>query len=243
MSTEPQRPSAPTPRRRRRLVTWLVVLVVVAVVAVAAVAIGTRVYTSNENAKASATPTVAATRAPSTVDTADLAGAWTIGSGSQAGYRVHEVLNGSDVTVTGRTDRVTGNATVDGSAITAATVTVQVADIATDSAQRDAYFRDSAMDAAAFPTATFTLTDPIADALPSGTATKKVEATGTLELHGQRKPVTATLEIGLNGDGVDISGSVPVTFSDYGVQAPDLGFVKVDDAGAVEFLVHATPGS
>jgi flagellar basal body-associated protein FliL len=85
VSTEPQRPSAPTPRRRRRLVTWLVVLVVVAVVAVAAVAIGTRVYTSNENAKASATPTVAATRAPSTVDTADLAGAWTIGSGSQAG--------------------------------------------------------------------------------------------------------------------------------------------------------------
>ncbi|MCP1131673.1 YceI family protein, partial [Robbsia andropogonis] len=57
------------------------------------------------------------------------------------------------------------------------------------------------------------------------------------------KDVTAKLQVGLNGDGVDISGSVPITFSDYGVQAPSLGFVKVDDAGSVEFLVHATPAS
>ncbi len=54
------------------------------------------------------------------------------------------------------------------------------------------------------------------------------------------KPVRADLQIGLDGDGVAVSGTVPITFSDFGVQAPDLGFVKVDDAGAVEFLVHAT---
>jgi polyisoprenoid-binding protein YceI len=203
----------------------------------------TNVYTSNENAKASAAPSVAATREASTLDDTDLSGEWTVGGDSEAGYRVHEVLNGSDVTVTGRTDSVSGSATVAGTSITTATITVRVADIATDSAQRDSYFRDSAMDAAAFPTATFALTAPVADAVPSGSGTTKVEATGNLTLHGVTKPVTATLEVGLNGDGVDISGSVPITFSDYGVQAPSLGFVRVDDAGSVEFLVHATPAT
>jgi polyisoprenoid-binding protein YceI len=232
-----------TPRKRRKAVIWISVIAAVVVLGVVAAVVGTNLYTSSENAKASATPSVAASRAPSTIDDADLSGAWTVGGDSEAGYRVHEVLNGSDVTVTGRTDSVTGSATVDGTAITKATITVQVADIATDSAQRDSYFRDSAMDAAAFPTATFTLTEPIADAVPSGTGTTKVDATGNLTLHGVTKPVTATLEVGLNGDGVDISGSIPVTFSDYDVQAPSLGFVKVDDSGAVEFLVHATPAS
>jgi len=217
--------------------------VVVAVLAVVGVAVGTSVYSANENAKASAAPSVAASRAPSTLDAADLAGAWTVGGDSEAGYRVHEVLNGSDVTVTGRTDSVSGSATVDGTSVTAATITVQVADIATDSAQRDSYFRDSALDVQAFPEATFTLTGPIADAVPSGSATTTVDAQGELTLHGVTRPVTATLQFGLDGDGVAVSGSVPITFSDFGVQAPDLGFVKVDDAGEVEFLVHATPAT
>ncbi|MFS2031125.1 MULTISPECIES: YceI family protein [unclassified Curtobacterium] len=232
-----------TPRTRRRAVIWIAVVAAVVVIGVVAAIVGTNLYTSSENAKASAAPSVAASRAPSTLDAADLSGAWTVGGDSEAGYRVHEVLNGSDVTVTGRTDSVTGSATVDGTAITKATITVQVADIATDSAQRDSYFRDSALDTSAFPTATFTLTEPIADAVPSGSGTTKVEATGDLTLHGVTKSVTATLEVGLNGDGVDVSGSIPITFSDFGVQAPSLGFVQVDDAGAVEFLVHATPAS
>ena len=232
-----------TPRKRRKAVIWISVIAAVVVIGVVAAVVGTNFYTSSENAKASAAPSVAASRAPSTIDDSDLSGEWTVGGDSEAGYRVHEVLNGSDVTVTGRTDSVTGSATVDGTSITKATIAVQVADIATDSNQRDSYFRDSAMDTSAFPTATFELAEPIADAVPSGSGTTKVEASGNLTLHGVTKAVTATLEIGLNGDGVDISGSIPITFSDYDVQAPSLGFVKVDDAGAVEFLVHATPGS
>ncbi|PZF59911.1 YceI family protein [Curtobacterium sp. MCSS17_008] len=222
---------------------WAGVVLLVAVLAVVGVAVGTNVYSSSENAKASAVPSVGASRAPSTLDTEQVSGDWTVGGGSEAGYRVHEVLNGSDVTVTGRTDSVTGSATVEGTSITAATITVQVAEITTDSAQRDSYFRDSALDVAAFPEATFTLTEPVADAVPSGSGTTSVEADGELTLHGVTKPVRAALQIGLDGDGVAVSGSVPITFSDYGVQAPDLGFVEVDDAGEIEFLVHATPAS
>lgn len=240
MSTEPQHPDR---TRTRKPLVWAAIVLLVAVLAVVGVAVGTNVYSSNENAKASATPSVAASRAPSSLDASDLSGDWAVGGDSEAGYRVHEVLNGSDVTVTGRTDSVTGSATVRGTAITAATITVQVADIATDSPQRDSYFRDSALDVSAFPRATFTLTEPIADAVPSGSGTTTVEGTGELTLHGVTKTVRAQLQVGLDGDGVAVSGSVPITFSDFGVQAPDLGFVKVDDAGAVEFLVHATPTS
>lgn len=241
MTRQPLGVTNTTPRRPRRALTWIVVVAVVVVLGIVAAVVGTRLYTSSENAKASATPTVAASRAPSTLDTTQLSGDWTVGGDSEAGYRVHEVLNGSDVTVTGRTSSVSGTATVDGTSITKAALTVKVADIATDSQQRDSYFRDSALDTSAFPEATFELTEPVADAVPSGSGTKKVEATGKLTLHGVTKDVTATLEVGLNGDGVDVSGSIPITFSDYGVQAPSLGFVKVDDAGSVEFLVHATP--
>ncbi|WP_263091945.1 YceI family protein [Curtobacterium sp. RIT-PI-V] len=232
-----------TPRGRRKAVIWISVIAAVVVLGVIGAIVATNVYTSNENAKASAAPSVAASREASTLDDADLSGEWTVGGDSEAGYRLHEVLNGSDVTVTGRTDSVSGSATVDGTSITKATITVQVADIATDSDQRDSYFRDSAMDTSAFPEATFELAEPITDAVPSGSDTTTVTATGKLTLHGVTKDVTADLQVGLNGDGVDISGSIPVTFSDYGVQAPSLGFVKVDDSGTVEFLVHATPAS
>jgi polyisoprenoid-binding protein YceI len=226
----------------RKRTLWITLAAVVVVLGVIAAVVGPMVYRNTVNAQADPTPTVAATRRPSSLHTAQLTGAWTVGSGSTAGYRVHEVLNGQPVTVTGRTSKVTGSATITGTAITAATITVDVASIATDSGQRDAYFRDSAMDVQAFPTATFRTTQAIPDAVPaSSTATTTSRVTGTLTLHGVTKTVTADVQSGLDGDGADVSGSIPIRFSDYGVTAPSLGFVKVEQTGAVEFLVHATP--
>ncbi len=50
-------------------------------------------------------------------------------------------------------------------------------------------------------------------------------------------PVTVDAEVGLTETGARVAGSVPVTFADFGVQAPDLGFVSVEEAGEVEFLL------
>jgi polyisoprenoid-binding protein YceI len=224
--------------------TLWIILAAVVVLGIVAAVVGPMVYRNSVDAQAAPTPTVAATRKPSTLDPSHLSGPWTVGAGSTAGYRVHEVLNGQSVTVTGRTSKVSGTATVSGTSITAATITVRVADIHTDSGQRDSYFRDSAMDVDAFPTATFQLTSAIADAVPaSSSATRTAQVTGKLTMHGVTRTVTATIESGLSGNGADISGSIPITFADYGVQAPSLGFVKVEDHGAVEFQVHATPAS
>jgi polyisoprenoid-binding protein YceI len=188
-----------------------------------------------------AAPSVSADPADSTLDTSDLTGDWAIGTGSTAGYRVDEVLNGTDVTVVGTTEDVTGTITVDGSTLSAATVTVDVASIATDQPPRDSYFRDEAMQVSQYPDATFTLTQPIDAAVPASGQVSTVDATGELTMHGVTQTVTVPLQAALSGDGVQVSGSIPVTFSDYGVEAPSLGFVSVEDKGTVEFLVKATP--
>jgi hypothetical protein len=42
----------------------------------------------------------------------------------------------------------------------------------------------------------------------------------------------------LHGASGQVAGSIPITFSDFGVDAPNLGFVKVEDSGAVEFSLQ-----
>jgi polyisoprenoid-binding protein YceI len=169
----------------------------------------------------------------------DTDGTWAVAAGSSAGYRVHEVLNGADVTVAGTTDQVTGTVVITGGDLADADVTVDVASIATDSRQRDSYFRGNVMDVDANPTATFAVTQPADLPELSGTPVT-VPVTGELTLKGVTQQVQTELSVVRTGAGVDVSGSVPVAFGDYGIDAPNLGFVRVDDQGAVEFFLHLT---
>ncbi|MFE6648476.1 YceI family protein [Nocardioides sp. NPDC057772] len=186
---------------------------------------------------AEAEPSLSASAAPA--DGADSAGTWTVSDGSYAGYRVDEVLQGEDVTVTGRTEDVTGQVTIAEDEVTEASIEVKVATIATDSDRRDDYFRGSAIEAERFPTATFVLTEPAA--LTEGAT--EVELVGDLTVHGETRSVTVDAEVG--GDGasaLQVVGSVPITFEDFGVEAPDLGFVSVEDTGSVEFSLELVKG-
>jgi polyisoprenoid-binding protein YceI len=170
---------------------------------------------------------------------ADTDGTWTVADGSTAGYRVDEVLNGADVTVAGTTDQVDGSVVVESGDLTSADVTVDVASIATDSGRRDAYFRDNVMDVGTHPTATFAVTEPVD--LPELTGTPvTVPVAGDLTVAGETRQVQVDLSVVRTPEGVDISGSIPVTFADYGIEAPDLGFVRVEDQGAIEFLLRLT---
>jgi polyisoprenoid-binding protein YceI len=229
-------------KKKTGIVLGVAAVVVVGLGVTAAVA-GPAFYRDVIVGEPEAAPTVSVTPGATTIDTSDLSGAWNVGDGSTAGYRVDEVLNGTDVTVVGTTDQVTGTVTVEGDSVTAATIDVDVASIATDSGNRDGYFRDDAMEASTYPTATFVLTQPIDAGVPADGDVETVEATGDLTMHGVTQSVTVSLQAALSGDGVQISGSVPVTFSDYGVEAPSFGFVQVEDSGTVEFLVSATPAS
>lgn len=224
---------------------WIIALAAV-VVAILAVIGGTALYAKIENDRApeelgltSPTATDSSTGAPaSPVDLDSLAGTWTISDGSQAGYRVDEVLNGQDVTVVGRTSDVTGSVTVTGSELTAADVTVSMTSVTTDNSSRDRQFLDI-LSTSEHPTSTFVLTSPVdISAIADGVAS--VDASGDLTVAGVTRPVNVTLEAQTTADGIEVSGSIPVTFADFDVDAPNLGFVKVEDAGTVEMLLQLT---
>ena len=77
--------------------------------------------------------------------------------------------------------------------------------------------------------------------LPELTGTPvTVPVTGELTVKGTTRAVRAELSVVRTPEGVDVSGSVPMTFADHGVDPPNLGFVRVEDAGAVEFLLRLT---
>jgi hypothetical protein len=65
-------------------------------------------------------------------------------------------------TAVGRTPKVTGSLTLAGSTVTAASITADLTVLVSDSAQRDDQLRRQAIQTDTFPTATFTLTQPIA---------------------------------------------------------------------------------
>ncbi len=81
-----------------------------------------------------------------------VSGSWTAGSGSQAGYRVNEVLLGQNTTAVGRTSSVTGTLTLAGSTATAASFRVPMATVHSDKSQRDGQFDGRIMDVARYPT-------------------------------------------------------------------------------------------
>ncbi len=166
-------------------------------------------------------------------------GTWTVAPRSTAGYRVDEVLNGVDNTVAGTTEQVSGSIEVEGGSLTSAEVSVDVASVATDNGRRDGYFRDTVMDVGQFPTATFAVTEPVELPELAGTPVT-VPVVGELTVTGVAREVRTELSVVRTPEGVDVSGSVPVTFADHGIDPPDLGFVRVEDAGTVEFLLHLT---
>ena len=132
------------------------------------------------------------------------------------------MLQGEDVTVTGRTEDVTGAVTVADGSITEAEHRGGHRDRRDRRGARDAYFRDNAMQAGEFPTATFELTEP-ATIEEGATA---VELTGDLTVHGVTQTATVEAEVAgdaASGDPVQVIGSVPITFADFDVEAPYLG--------------------
>lgn len=195
-------------------------------------------FIAEDDAPAASVSTEGAQAASGSVD-----GQWAVGPGegankTAAGYTVSEILNGARVTVVGTTDQVNGNATVADQKLTSAEVVVQVAGIATDNARRDGQFRGNVMDTENFPTAVFRLTTPVDLAtLPTDGTAATVKADGTLTLKDQTRPVSVDVKVLHTGDMLVASGAVPVTWSDYGITPPSLGFVTVDDNGTVDFLV------
>ncbi|MFI5681780.1 YceI family protein [Streptomyces cellulosae] len=168
----------------------------------------------------------------------DVEGAWRVGSGSQAGYRVDEVLFGQNVTAVGRTEKVTGELEIEGNRAVSGSFTVDLASVKSDSDQRDGQFRGRVMNTERYPEATFELTEPVDfGSAPAVGEQVSAKATGKLTVHGETNSVSFELDAQRTADGFRVNGSIPVTFADYGVDAPNFGGIAVEDEGNIEFLL------
>jgi polyisoprenoid-binding protein YceI len=198
------------------------------------------------SAAASASPssvvasTPAAGSSTGTAPASAVTGTWRVGSGSIAGYRVNEVLAGQDNVAVGRTSTISGTMTIRGTTVTAASFTVQMATITSDQSQRDAQFDGRIMDTATYPTGTLTLTAPIAlGSLPADGVIRIYQATGNLTLHGRTKAVTFSLHAERTSAGIEVSGSIPILFANWGIGNPSFGsFVTTQNHGELEFLIR-----
>jgi polyisoprenoid-binding protein YceI len=177
----------------------------------------------------------------SSSDSSDLSGTWTAGTGSQAGYRAQEVLFGQSATAVGRTTKVTGQLVIDGTTVSSTKVVVDMTTVKSDKDLRDSQFQGRIMDTARYPTATFELTKPIdLGSIPSPGVKVTKQATGKLTLHGTTKEVTIALSAKRTAGAIQVQGSVPITFSDWGIPSPSFGPAQVQDHGELELLVSFT---
>jgi len=168
-----------------------------------------------------------------------VAGSWQVSRGSLVGYRVQEVLFGQNHTAVGRTGAVTGHITISGATVTSGAITVQMATITSDASERDAQFRGRIMDTSSYPTGTLTLTRPIALApLPAVGVVRSYTVSASLTLHGHARQVTFPLQSERTAHGIEVSGSIPILFANWGIPNPSFtGLVTTQDHGVLEFLL------
>jgi len=167
---------------------------------------------------------------------------WKISSDSLVGYRVKEVLFGQSNVAVGRTTSISGSMKVSGTTVTAATFAVDMTTVASDQSRRDGQFNGRIMETSTYPTATFTLTQPIElGSIPAQVTKQTYKATGNLTLHGVTKTVTFNVTGLYTGSTTQVAGSIPITFADWNIPNPSFGPVSTEDHGVLEFALIFSP--
>jgi polyisoprenoid-binding protein YceI len=161
------------------------------------------------------------------------------------GYRVQEQLASIGAnTAVGRTPQVSGSMTIQGTTVTAATITADLTALKSNDDRRDGQLARQGIETATFPTATFSLTSPIdLGSVPADGQQIKVTAKGQLTLHGVTKDVEIPLTAQISGSVVEVAGSLPIAFADYGIVKPNsFAVLSIADSGTMElqiFFSHA----
>jgi polyisoprenoid-binding protein YceI len=195
---------------------------------------------ATETSAAAATETTfAAAAEPAAAADGSTDGEWKITSGSEAGYRVPEILQGQETEGVGRTKALTGSMTIAGTQATAGTFEFDLTGLASDSSRRDGQVRDRILKTTEFPKATFVLTGPVDFGnIPADKEEVTAKATGDLTLLSTTKPVTVDLTARRNGANVEVLGSLEITFADWGIEDPSVKpFVEVGKTGFIEWLL------
>ncbi len=238
-----EKPTRPAKARRfhRRGVKWaLGALAVAAVIIGAGPPLFFHLVDGNAPARLRLPPALNASNVPLTPG--PVSGTWTATSGSQAGYRVDEILLGQHHTAVGRTSKVSGGVVISGSTVTAADFTVDMASVRSDQPSRDAQFTGYIMKTYDYPHASFHLTQPIQlGRVPAPGQIVTAEATGLLDLRNVTRPITFPLHAERVGGTIDLNADIPITFSDWHIPNPSFAVTDVGRTGVIEVLLDLAP--
>jgi len=146
-------------------------------------------------------------------------------AGSFVGYRVRETVAGVGLNeAVGRTGKIDGTARIEGDRIVSAKFEADMRTLRSDESRRDDALRGRGIETDRYPTASFELGPPA-----------RFTARGTLTLHGKARTVRVALRSRRVAGGIDLVGSTPIRFADYGMRPPSVaGVASVRDHGILE---------
>jgi len=185
------------------------------------------------------TTTIAVESTTTIAPASTIDGEWKVVAESIVGYRVKETIVGQKTEGVGRTSEIIGSLTIVDEQVTAAEFTVDMTTLKSDSTRRDRQVNTRILDTVNFPTATFTLKEPIT-LTPEALAGSdfSVDTTGTLTLRGVTKDIDLTLIARLVDDVIEVNGSIQIVFTDWSIPDPSISSIIVVDRGLLEFLVR-----
>ena len=185
------------------------------------------------------TTTIAVESTTTIAPASTIDGEWKVVAESIVGYRVKETIVGQKTEGVGRTSEIIGSLTIVDKQVTAAEFTVDMTTLVSDSTRRDRQVNTRILDTGNFPTATFTLKEPIT-LTPEALAGSdfSVDTTGTLTLRGVTKDIDLTLIARLVDDVIEVNGSIQIVFTDWSIPDPSISSIIVVDRGLLEFLVR-----
>ena len=98
-------------------------------------------------------------------------------------------------------------------------ITVPLANLSTGIDLRDRHMREKYLEVPKYPNAVLTVARSVLK-VPSSGEKLATDTPGTLQLHGQTRPVTVHYEAKGDGGSIATSGSVHINMTDYGIQVP-----------------------
>jgi polyisoprenoid-binding protein YceI len=221
--------SAGRPRRRRWgwILTGSIVLIAVVVVAIGLF------IRFQPTPSPLALPPATGREPPGTLD-----GTWNVVGGSVAGFRVQGSFVGFSNDVVGRTSAVTGTVSLSGDHVVGVTFRVGLTSLQVDGKPQRQFA--ASLDTRDHPDATIRLTQHVKlnHSFTSGSAITTT-ATGQLTMRGITRPVNVSISARYDGSLVQVAGSIPVSFSPWGITRP-AGYGSVAtlaDHGVAEFLL------
>jgi len=203
--------------------------------------------------KHNAPPQLALSSSATPGATSSLDGRWTVGPGSQVGYRAKEqfINQPGETEAVARTSQVTGSmvVSVGGGTVKISQMkfTVGLASLVSQDRyatyqvyQRDFFVRSIYLQTDLFPTAVFTSSGVSFPEPASGPVS--VDVAGKLTAHGVTREVTAQVQAQAAAGTAEVAGSIAIDMRDFAIAPPDISFTRAEPLVTIEYdlkLVHA----